>query len=384
MSDTAKLYVNPDGDLIIVDPTMAMVPLIKKLNPNFSIQAAPPPSGFAPNIQKLRQSCVPEMTEEALRTLPEETLWQWHDRILGEKGLPDVQGTVNLLDLKVELARREISHCRLCGWECGVNRFLTPGRCQLKEEAYYRAPFVHINEEPPITPAATIKLYGCGLRCNYCQSWEILPVAPGRKEGKKLDHTVWRDLERTPGFHHASSLEFVGGSPDENLFAVFNALRSAPGVKLPIVWNCHLYASSIALRLLQGVVDVYLPDFKYGNNECGQSLSAVDHYWEYATAGLQYMISHPARILVRILVLPGHVACCHVPVLRFLAPYRERLWISLLDQYTPDYKAVACPGMDRRPTALEIQRVREAIRAHGLRDVADRPDLFWKEENQII
>lgn len=380
MAENTKMYVAPDGGLTIVDPTITTLPLIRKLNPDFSIQSAPPPSGFVPNIQKLRQSYITGISQQELRSLPDEALWDLHDRILAQDLRPGSQGTVNLLDAKVELARREITHCRLCGWECGVNRFVTPGRCQLKEEAYYTPPFIHIAEEGPINPAATIKLYGCGMRCLYCQTWEILPVAKGRLEGKKLDQTVWSDLGKTPGFRDAASLEWAGGSPDENVYSILKALRFAPHLNIPIVWNCHLYASGTALKLLRGVVDVYLGDMKYGNDQCGQSLSGVPRYWEYTKGGLQAMVTHRARIIIRILVLPGHFDCCHLPIIRFLAPYRKRLWVSILDQYTPDFKAVSCPGMDRRPTTVEIKKVRGAIRAYGLCDVADRPDLFWRED----
>lgn len=380
MPNRTKTYVTSDGGIIIVDPTISLIPLIKKYKPDFTIDSAPSPVDFLPGFQRLRRLYVPDLDQNALGNTKDNILWNLHDRIMTGATKPALKGEISLLDMKVELTKREIAHCRLCGRECGVNRFQKAGRCGLMDEVYFSEPFVHIQEEAPITPAATIKLFGCSLSCIYCQAWEHLDVQKGQLEGKKLDQNIWKELEYTPGFSNAVSLEFVGGNPDENIYPILKTLQSAPpSFRFPLVWNSNLYATPVAYKLLSGIVDVFLPDLKYGSNDCGKRLSGIDDYWDCARKGLELMTKLPARIIVRILILPNHVRCCNLPVIEFLSRFRERIWVSVLDQYIPDYKAVSTPGMDRRPTAEEVKAVKEAVRAYELCEVTDRPALFWKE-----
>lgn len=385
MNSKIKAYVTPEGGITVVDPTMNVLPLIRKYDPNFTIESAPPPDTFIPGLQRLRRVYVQDLGQDDLGNTKDSVLWDLHDRIAAGPVTPVFKGEVSLLDLKVELAKREITHCRLCGWECGIDRFQNAGRCGLKSDAYYSDPLVHIQEEAPVTPAATIKLFGCGLSCIYCQAWEHLDVQRGQREGMKLDQDVWDELKKTPAFSTATSLEFVGGNPDENIYPILKTLQSAPlPLRLPVVWNCHLYAAPVTFKLLCGVVDVFLPDFKYGNNECGQKLSGIDDYWDRARAGLDLMVRLPARIIIRLLVMPGHVTCCHLPIIKYLSDYREGLWISLLDQYVPDFKATSTPGMDRHSAKEEIEKVREVIRSYGLREITDHSALFWREKEDGI
>lgn len=380
MPNKTKTYITGEGALIIVDPTISLLPLIKKYQPDFNVESVPPPSDFMPGFQRLRRLYVPDLDRDALGNTRDNILWNLHDQIMTGATIPSLQGEVSLLALKTELAKREIAHCRLCGRECEVNRFQKAGRCGLMDEAYYSEPFVHIQEEAPITPAATMKLFGCGLSCIYCQAWEYLDVQKGQREGKKLDQNIWKELEHTPGFSNAISLEFVGGNPDENIYPILKALQSAPAsLRLPVVWNANLYATPVAYRLLSSAVDTFLVDFKNGSNECGQRLSGIDDYWDHAREGLDQMTKLPARIIVRVLILPNHVKCCNLPVIEFLSHYRDKVWLSLLDQYIPDYKSVSTSDMNRRPTEVEIRAVRVAARSYGLREVTDRPGLFWKE-----
>jgi putative pyruvate formate lyase activating enzyme len=170
----------------------------------------------------------------------------------------------------------------------------------------------------------------------------------------------------------------VGGNPTESIPAILEFLSHAPeDFNLPIVWNDNLYGSEKAYRLLDGLVDVYLPDFRYGNNECGRKLSGVENYWEVSTAGLKRMMEQKARIIIRILILPGHFGCCHRGVLEWLAQFRERIWISLLDQYIPEYRAADLPEMGRMATNGEVAEVEHLAKDLGLRDVNKNPKSFW-------
>jgi putative pyruvate formate lyase activating enzyme len=171
----------------------------------------------------------------------------------------------------------------------------------------------------------------------------------------------------------------VGGNPTESIPAILEFLSHAPeDFNLPIVWNDNLYSSEKAYRLLDGVVDVYLPDFKYGNNGCARKLSGVERYWEVATAGVKRMMEQQAQIIIRILILPGHFGCCHQKVLEWLAQFKDRIWISLLDQYIPEYRAVSQSELGRMATNEEVAEVERLAKKLGLRDVNKNPESFWK------
>ena len=97
------------------------------------------------------------------------------------------------------------------------------------------------------------------------------------------------------------------------------------------MWNNHGYATDLVYRLLDGVVDVYVTDFKFGPDTCDRRVAGARDYWLHAKRGVELMAAQDARIIIRILVMPGHVECCHEPALELLAGYRERVWLSFVE-----------------------------------------------------
>ncbi|MBI5606140.1 MAG: radical SAM protein [Deltaproteobacteria bacterium] len=210
-------------------------------------------------------------------------------------------------------------------------------------------------------------LAGCGLRCRFCQRGGLQD--PVKIKGQPLDRTLWSKLD-IPG---ARSLSFIGGNPDESLYAVLKFLKKAPDDwNLPIVWNCHGYASSSTLQLLEGIVDVYVPDFKYGQEDCGRRFSLAPHYPQTAQRAISAMVEQKVPVYVRILVLPGHFKCCHQPVLNFLASLdQENLFVSIRGQYCPDWMISCKDGeLNRRVTFEEVDAVRRLADQLGLNLVA--------------
>lgn len=167
----------------------------------------------------------------------------------------------------------------------------------------------------------------------------------------------------------ARSLSFVGGNPDESLFAILRFLAAAPANwQLPIVWNCHAYGTLETISLLDGVVDAYVPDLKYGNETCGRRLSAGPNYPATAQAAITAMLAQGVPVIVRMLVLAEHFACCHVPMLEFLATLaQEWLLLSVRGQYCPDWKITPADGvLARRTTWEETDAVRDKAHSLGL------------------
>lgn len=361
--DTPRVRILDDGGLEVVDPGFAELDLLRAVDPSFVIRRAPRLARATPRFLRTRRAA----TGVAGSSLVERTdadLWAVHARTTATTSRATA-GEASRLDVKVELARRALQQCRLCAQECGVNRLAGErGVCGLGPEATVAEHFVHIGEEPPINPSLVVSLGGCGLRCRYCQQWEILDVQ--RAGERRLDASLWEDLDP----RGARSLSFAGGNPDESLAAILAFLTAAPeGWRLPVVWNCHLFASPVAIELLDGVVDVYLGDLKYGAEPCGRRWSGARDYPERAEIALRTMLAQGVPVVVRLLVLPGHVECCHLPALERLATVvNERLWLSVRDQYCPDYLTVQDDGvLGRRPTGTEVAEVVRQAETLGLR-----------------
>lgn len=220
------------------------------------------------------------------------------------------------LNILYALSLSELSHCRLCGWECGINRFSgEKGKCGLGNQAFASRRYIHIAEEPVINPAIVTNMAGCALRCKYCIDstvWDpgnFNPLNPKR---------FWEEIQRLrEGGTPINTLEFT--NPTESLPAIIGLLPQAPSdLNFPVVMNCHLYGSKTFYDLAGQITDVWLPDLRYGNDKCAKALSGVDNYMKYAKLGLDAMVEQGGRVIVRILVLPGHVSCCHEPAMESL------------------------------------------------------------------
>jgi uncharacterized Fe-S radical SAM superfamily protein PflX len=165
-----KIRILTDGVLQIVDPDISYLPFLQSIDPDYRIKTAPLPGFIRPRFLLtrkrrilLRKDELPLMTKGALDKI--------HKRMLNEIAKEDSQSFpndyVSLLDIKIELARRELMKCELCGRKCGVSRFDGEiGFCGLGIDDYVGSMFIHISEEPPINPSLLIEICGCGMRIN--------------------------------------------------------------------------------------------------------------------------------------------------------------------------------------------------------------------------
>jgi putative pyruvate formate lyase activating enzyme len=325
-----RIRVLADGAVEIVDPDPETLPLLQSLDPGYRVATAPLPGFMRPRLLVTRATMASD--------------------------------GVSALDVKIEHARRALRSCRLCAHACAVDRTRGErGKCGLGTSASVYEAYIHIAEEPPINPALNISLRGCGLRCRSCQQFEALkPVGPC---GDELTTDLWSQLD----LMGARSLVFVGGNPTESLPAVLEFLRAAPAdFSLPIGWNTHGYDSVEAIRLLDGVVDVYIPDVKYGSDACAERLSGAPGYVSNALSVVEEMCRQGVPVFIRVLVLPGHNQCCHLSTLDHLGPFRDRIQLNVMGQYAPDFViAVADGPLARRPRQDEVEEVRHAASAAG-------------------
>lgn len=364
-----RIRVNELGALEVVDPGWDCLDLLRSCDPRFEPRRAPLEGFTKPRFLALRNTSSGHTLSE-IAQFSSTHLWDLHSSIMAQIDEREVKPTTSrdatFMDLKIELARRILMRCTLCARRCGVDRISGDrGICRLGLRAQVAEHFVHIGEESSVNPSLLVSLAGCGLRCRYCQQGTILN--PDRVDGEVLEPSLWAALD-TSG---ARSLSFAGGNPDESVYAILRFLNAAPiDWTLPIVWNCHGAATPETLMLLNGVVDTWLPDYKYGNDACARRLSGIDGYPDAAREAIGTMLDQGVPVIVRILVLPGHSECCHIPVLRELAKLSPKgdLQVSIRGQYCPDWRIrPKDDAMSRRPRGEEIQTVWAQANALDLR-----------------
>ena len=301
---------------------------------------------------------------------PTENLWESHANAL--TGRPE-DGAVDMLDLKTELARRLHSECEICERRCRTKRSEgEPGHCGVLE-ARITSEFLHMGEEPDLTPSYTVFFAGCTFECVYCQNWDISThprsgrIIPPRdmarmierKAGNTCSGRLSRDLPTG-----ARNVNWVGGDPTSNLHYILQTLREC-GANIPQVWNSNMYLTEESMTLLDGVMDVYLTDFKYGNDACASRLSNIPEYVRIVTRNHLRGRAH-AEMIVRHLVLPGHVECCTRPALTWIASNLKGVKVNVMAQYRPEHRSWDYPDISRRLRPSEYEEAIEMAETLGL------------------
>jgi putative pyruvate formate lyase activating enzyme len=206
------------------------------------------------------------------------------------------------------------------------------------------------------------------LRCQFCQQAGLLyPVKCG---SVPLSQVHWGEC----ALRGARTISFAGGNPDESLPGVLSFLARAPeSLQLPVVWNSNAYSTPETVALLEGVVDIYLPDFKFGCEDCANSLAGAPDYPELAAQSIVAYQAQGVPVIVRILVLPGHVDCCHTPALKVLSVLANPLLtISIRGQYRPLGGLLNDAGaMSGRASAEEVLHVVQHARGLDLNMTED-------------
>jgi putative pyruvate formate lyase activating enzyme len=311
--------------------------------------------------------------ELPLRSASIEELWKEHERLRcafdellselrqGKRVLSDLpRPSSSFLDLKIELAKRILRACELCEWRCKVDRVegTKRGMCRLNSHARVASWFAHHGEEPPVSGmrgSGTIFFSSCNFRCVFCQNWDISQDAEsGAPVDAKRLAMIMHDLIEE-GVHN---INFVGGEPTPNIHTILEAINLTR-LRAPMLWNSNMYCSEESMRLLCDVIDIWLPDFKYGNDRCAIALSKAPNY--FAIVSRNHKIAHAnGDMIVRHLVLPGHIECCTRPILEWIAANCPRALVNVMAQYHPDHLVSADPRaygeLARRPTSDEMRK----------------------------
>ncbi|GAB6105558.1 radical SAM protein [Blautia glucerasea] len=264
-----------------------------------------------------------------------------------------------------------MSNCNLCPRQCGADRKNgKSGICGVSGKNILAArAALHFWEEPCISGergSGTVFFSGCPLRCVYCQNYQIAGTEVGMEISEERLKEIFLELQEK-GAHNINLVTPTHYTPE-----IIRAIRKAKerGLRLPIVYNCSGYEKVETLKMLKGIVNVYLTDFKYMEREAAVRYSKAPDYPEIAQAALKEMMNQTGEakfdekgimqsgVIVRHLLLPGHVRNARAVVKYVYETYGDQLYLSLMNQYTPlPQVKKEFPELDRRVTEREYQRL---------------------------
>lgn len=264
-----------------------------------------------------------------------------------------------------------MSNCNLCPRQCGADRENgKSGICGVSGKNILAArAALHFWEEPCISGergSGTVFFSGCPLRCVYCQNYQIAGTEVGMEISEERLKEIFLELQEKD----AHNINLV--TPTHYTPEIIRAIRNAKeqGLRLPIVYNCSGYEKVETLKMLKGIVNVYLTDFKYMEREAAVRYSKAPDYPEIARAALKEMMNQTGEakfdengimqsgVIVRHLLLPGHVRNARAVVKYVYETYGDQLYLSLMNQYTPlPQVKKEFPELDRRVTEREYQRL---------------------------
>lgn len=235
---------------------------------------------------------------------------------------------------QVAAAQIHATDCTLCPHRCGSVRSQAAGVCRVGPVSYIASEMLHMGEESALRPAHAIFFSGCTATCHFCTAARFA-FHPTYGVTATPEQLAARILQRQAA--GARSVCFIGGDPAPHIPFILATLAALGRRRtIPAVFNSNFYLSADALELLDGAIDIYLPDLKFGpptpTRDCGASLGGMPDYWAVVTGCIQCVYAAGRRVIVRHLLMPGHFACCTAPALHWLAA-RPEIEVSLLSQY---------------------------------------------------
>jgi putative pyruvate formate lyase activating enzyme len=340
-------------------------------------------------IIDLRLASEEDLWEEH-RKLTEIFLDKWKRLRSGEFQIicEEIGQKTSLMDLNVELVNRMLRHCNFCRWNCQVDRSAEiearaehtnkHGTCQLESTSKVSSYFHHRGEEKVFRGtmgSGTIFFTSCNMRCSFCQNGDIstdkdngISITP-----RMLALMIWQ--LRMEGCHNTN---WVGGDPTIHLHTIVNAISMLDSFRVPKMnnqdldhieavkadgchdyystwhtnsehafyqkrlfnspqlWNSNFFMSKETMSILRSLIDVWLPDLKFGPGNCALDLSRTPWYWDTVTNNLKLIHEWDEDFVIRHLIMPNHVDCCTKPILDWIAKNMPKVPINIMDQYYPD------------------------------------------------
>lgn len=240
----------------------------------------------------------------------------------------------NFLNLKIELAHRILADCHFCERRCGEDRTRDEkGWCKIGSTSRVSSAFLHTGEEAPLVPSGTIFFSSCCFGCVFCQNADISTNPnSGQPAGPEKVASIAKGLFK----QGALNINYVGGDPIPNTHTIIASLVHQTS-NVTQLWNSNLYCSEETMCLLVDVFDVWLPDFKYGNSDCGKRLSGVENYFDVVSRN-HLLAYNYGEVIIRHLVMPNHVECCTIPILEWIAKNMPNCMVNIMGQYRPEHR----------------------------------------------
>jgi len=288
---------------------------------------------------------------------------------------------------RVEAALSSLESCSHCPRGCGVNRLAgDTGKCRTPREAIVSSYGPHFGEEAPLVGrhgSGTIFFTNCNLECLFCQNYPVSQMGEGESVSREELARIMLWLQ-AGGCHNINLV-----SPSHVVPQILEGLELAAerGLRLPLVYNSGGYDSVDTLKMLDGIIDVYMPDMKYDDEKTARELSGIENYPSVNRAAIREMHRQVGDLetddegvarrglLVRHLVLPQALAGTK-GVVNFLSKEVSRdTYVNIMAQYRPCHKAFGVPGLERRISSTEFQDALLSAREAGLSRL-DKPYLL--------
>ena len=262
----------------------------------------------------------------------------------------------------------KLKKCTICPHKCGIDRTKNIGRCKSTDKVKIALYSTHNFEEPCISGekgSGTIFFSNCNLNCVFCQNYEISQQGRGKEiEIEELVEIMLKQQEKG-----VENINFV--TPTSYSIQIKEAIIIAKenGLKIPIVYNTNGYENVETLRELEGLIDIYLPDLKYYYNSLGKKFSKVDNYFEITTNAIKEMyrqVGSPILnekgvmqkgLMVRHLILPNNIENSKRCLKWLKENFNDKIYISLMAQYFPTYKAKEISEINRKLTPKEYEEI---------------------------
>lgn len=292
------------------------------------------------------------------------------------------------LERRIDALYEYMSPCRLCPHECKVDRLKGErGFCRVGAKPVVASYGPHFGEERPLvgtSGSGTIFFTYCNMACVYCQNWEISHLGEG-EEIEVEDLAKIMVILQVWGCHNINLV-----TPTHQIAFIVEAIKRAAekGLCLPIVYNCGGYESVETLKLLEGIIDIYMPDIKYMDAQVALRLSKIRNYPERVKEAVKEMHRQVGDLvieggiakrglIIRHLVLPGDLSQTE-EVIKFVAEeVSPDTYFNLMDQYRPCGDAWKYPPLDRKITKEEWNRALGLASKYGLKRLDDRRARFW-------
>jgi putative pyruvate formate lyase activating enzyme len=264
---------------------------------------------------------------------------------------------------RAALARADLANCRFCAHDCGVNRLAGPaGLCHAGSEARIFSAQVEVSDELELVPTFAIALSGCDLRCDFCitgaPSWNPRLGEPLRM--RELTSRAKAALAKG-----ARTVMILGGEPTVHLPDALEIVAAMPE-DAKLVWKTNAHGSAHARELLDGMFDIWIADYKFGNDACAKRLARVPDYTRIVRENILWASEH-TELIIRHLLMPGHLECCWRPVAEWIAANLPGVKVNLRSGFWPAWHAGRHPELRRTVHNVEMQEAWNAANTFGLR-----------------